>query len=109
MNEYIIYTTEGQTKAPNDNYEVENCQVLGRVLGLNTDEALSNLFRENEWIVDAGFKPEKFLIKQVLTDEQHNDIKSLLDYLWEDKKQHFKEDVGNSCNIFNIINRLKNL
>jgi len=33
LNEYIIYTTEGYTTAPNENLEVENCQVLGHARG----------------------------------------------------------------------------
>ena len=34
MSEYIFYTTEGFTQAPNGN-NVENCQVLGRAFGKN--------------------------------------------------------------------------
>lgn len=36
MNEYIIYTTEGHTIAPNENVEVENCQVLGCATGIDS-------------------------------------------------------------------------
>ena len=35
MNEYIFYTTEGQTLAPNVDYTIENCQVLGFAKGDN--------------------------------------------------------------------------
>lgn len=51
MNEYIIYTAEGYTIAPNENIEVENCQVLGCTYGNNAEEAQDNLLRENHWIL----------------------------------------------------------
>lgn len=65
MNEYIIYTTEGYTIAPNENVEVENCQVLGRALGNNPDEAKDNLLKDNPWIIKAGFVPTEFIIRQL--------------------------------------------
>ena len=45
MNEYIIYTTEGYTEAPNENVEIENCQVLGRVSGDNQENALKPSYK----------------------------------------------------------------
>lgn len=65
MNEYIIYTTEGETIAPNTNVEVENCQVLGRANGMNEEEAKKNLLDENKWIANAGFSPKKFIIEKI--------------------------------------------
>ena len=47
MNEYIIYTTEGYTIAPNEDVEVENSQVLGRIYGNYQDEAKDNLLKDN--------------------------------------------------------------
>ena len=32
MNEYLFYTFEGYTEGPNVDYQVENCQILGRVI-----------------------------------------------------------------------------
>ena len=58
MSEYIFYTTEGFTQAPNGN-NVENCQVLGRAFGKNIKEARCNLIKENRrrgnspWIAPA--------------------------------------------------------
>ncbi len=69
MNEYIIYTTEGHTIAPNEDVEVENCQVLGLAFGNNPEEAKENLMRDNPWIEEAGFKESEFIIKQLLTNE----------------------------------------
>ena len=69
MNEYIIYTTEGNTVAPNENIEVENCQVLGIAKGKNKVEAKDNLIKDNPWIIKAGFNKSKFIVRQLLTDE----------------------------------------
>ena len=66
MNEYIIYTPEGVTIAPNENYLVENCQVLGYAMGNNTTDAVANLLTENQWIIKAGFVKDKFIIRQLV-------------------------------------------
>lgn len=65
MNEYIIYTTEGCTIAPNENIEVENCQVLGCAFGHDADEAQYNLLKESLWIIEAGFDKSEFIVKQL--------------------------------------------
>lgn len=70
MNEYIIYTTEGYTIAPNENVEVENCQVLGCVWGNNAAEAEDNLLKENPWIAEAGFNRSEFIVRQLLSDSE---------------------------------------
>lgn len=70
MNEYIIYTTEGYTIAPNENVEVENCQVLGCVCGNNAAEAEDNLLKENPWIAEAGFNRSEFIVRQLLSDSE---------------------------------------
>lgn len=67
MNEYIIYTVEGYTEAPNPNYEVENCQVLGRVFGRDKIDAINNLLKENTWILKAGFHESEFVVCQLAT------------------------------------------
>ena len=66
MNEYIIYTTEGYTIAPNEDVEVENCQVLGCVHGNTPQEAKDSLLKENPWIRKAGFDPSEFIVRQLL-------------------------------------------
>ena len=65
MSEYIFYTTEGFTQAPNGN-NVENCQVLGRAFGKNIKEARCNLIKENPWIEEVGFDMEDLFVKQLL-------------------------------------------
>ena len=90
MNEYIFYTTEGHTEGPNEDYEVENCQLLGRACGINKDEAQKNLLEENRWIAEAGFVPERFLVDQVLTKAQRSNIKLLIDYLKNNSSLKFQ-------------------
>ena len=68
MAEYIIYTTEGCTIAPNEDVEVENCQVLGRAYGNNSEEAKDNLLKDNPWITEAGFDKTEFIVEQLMTD-----------------------------------------
>ena len=70
MNEYIIFTTEGYTEAPN-NVEVNNCQLLGKTKGKNNEEAVNNLLKENAWISECGFSKESFIVEQIVTKESN--------------------------------------
>ena len=65
MNEYIFYTPEGYTIAPNENVCVDNCQMIGTAKGKDEREARKNLLRENSWIIDAGFNPTEFMIRRL--------------------------------------------
>lgn len=65
MNEYIFYTPEGYTIAPNENVCVENCQLLGTAKGKDKHEAKNNLLKDNSWIIEAGFNPNEFMIRQL--------------------------------------------
>lgn len=65
MNNYIFYTPEGHTIAPNENVGVENCQMLGTAKGKDEREAKKNLLKENHWIMEAGFDPAEFMIRQL--------------------------------------------
>ena len=69
MNEYIFYTPEGYTATPNENFEVENCQVLGFAKGKDKVEAKENLLKENPWIIEGGFCPAIFITKQLVNEE----------------------------------------
>jgi hypothetical protein len=64
MNEYIFYTTEGFTQAPNGD-DIDNCQVLGIAQGKDNVEAEDNLLKDNPWIIEAGFDPSEFFVKQL--------------------------------------------
>ena len=66
MNEYIIYTIEGYTIAPNEDVGVENCQVLGCAHGSTPQEAKDNLLKDNPWIIEAGFAPAEFIVRQLM-------------------------------------------
>jgi hypothetical protein len=67
MKKYIIITPEGHTIAPNENYEVENLQVLGIVENVNNqEEAIVKLLKENDWIIDAEFNVAEFIIYELL-------------------------------------------
>lgn len=65
MEDFIFYTTEGFTQAPNGN-DIENCQMLGIAKGKDKVEAKDNLLRDNPWIINAGFDPAKFIIRQLV-------------------------------------------
>ena len=106
MNEYIIYTLEGHTSAPNDNIEVDNCQVLDRVIGANQKEAQINLVKDNPWIASAGFDPSKFIVKQILTEEQRTDVLALLNYLTSEELQCTNNINSNAMD---IIKRLRKI
>lgn len=75
MNEYIFYTTEGTTFAP-DQSEIDNCQILAFIDAPNLSKAKELLLQENPWIVEAGFSIDEIAVKQVLTKEQKEDLQS---------------------------------
>ena len=109
MNEYIIYTTEGHTIAPNEDVEVENSQVLGVAYGNNPNEAKDNLLKANPWITKAGFDKSEFVVRQLPTNEQRTAIKEVLDYLWEDEERHYEESGEPDNHIFPILKQLNHL
>ena len=66
MKKYIILTNEGETIAPNSNYEVNNLQVLGIVENVNNEnEAIISLLQENSWIIDAEYNVSEFIIYEL--------------------------------------------
>lgn len=67
MNEYIFYTPEGFTQDPNGN-DIENCQMLGTAKGKDEAEAKEKLLKENPWILEAGFDPCEFMVRQLATE-----------------------------------------
>lgn len=67
MKKFIILTPEGETIAPNENFEVNNLQVLGIVDNVKDEnEAISKLLKENDWIFDAQFNVAEFIIHELL-------------------------------------------
>ncbi len=109
MNEYIFYTTEGETIAPNEDVAVENCQVLGRIEAKNAQQAKDKLLQENTWIDEAGFDASEILVHQIITKAQKEDIKEVVEYLWKDTEKHCEETEPNERNahMFNVLKRLR--
>jgi len=66
MKEFIFYTAEGFTQAPNGE-DIENCQLLGCACGKDRDDALNNLLKENPWIVESGFEPREAICKELVS------------------------------------------
>jgi len=58
MAQFIFYTFEGNTIAPN-NSDIENLQVLGIENGLNSNDALKKLLVNNKWIEESSFSKDK--------------------------------------------------
>lgn len=54
MSEYIFYTTEWFTHAP-DGESIENCQLLGIACGVDENDALDNMLKQNFWIVKRDY------------------------------------------------------
>lgn len=65
MLNYVFYTGEGRTFSPSMN-EVENLQILGFAHGESENEALSELLKENPWILEQGFTTEAISAKGLM-------------------------------------------
>ena len=109
MNEYIFYTTEGETIAPNEDVAVENCQVLGRIEAKNAQQAKEKLLQENTWVNEAGFDTSEILVQQIMTTAQKEDIKKVVDYLWNAEEEHSEEteSSGRNAHMLNVLKRLR--
>jgi hypothetical protein len=68
MNEYIFYTAEGFTQAPNSE-DVENLQILGLVKANNENNAFNSLLKENPWIKEKKFSIDSIVSKQILINK----------------------------------------
>ncbi len=108
MNEYIVYTTEGYTSGPKMTADVENCQVLGTIEGRSEGDAIKKLFKQNEWIMKAGFTLDNAFARPLLTNSIQENIRTVVDYLWKDEYTHFQENNYPQDHIFRVIKRLKN-
>lgn len=109
MNEYVFYSLEGETIAPNNEVEVDNCQVLGRVKACNAELAECQLLRKNPWIGEAGFDMTKTIREQIVTEQQKEDIMRVVKYLWNEEKCHFLENGLDKNHIFRVLCRLRNM
>ena len=124
MNEYVFYTFEGYTESPTGK-ECENIQLLGFEYGRNKKSAKKKLVETREWIEELDFDVEEIESKQLLTDENKNDIKTVIEYLWNNEQKHFEEEINKEIDIdetesieleklcpnhiFTVLKRLKEL
>lgn len=109
MNEYIFYTLEGFTSPPREDKEVENCQLLGCVQGNNIDEARMNLEQRCPWIEECGFNIYEAFIQQLLTEESKQDIRTVIQYLWNNEYKNFQETDEPNDHIYHTLLRLRDL
>lgn len=107
MNEYIFYTAEGYTYPPLEDFDVNNCQLLGRAFGNNAEEAKNNLLKDNAWIETCGFDVKEIICKQLVTDEIKQDVKKLLQYMLDDDCSCFQRDGEQSYHISSLLLKLK--
>lgn len=57
MKAFLIYSYDDSTLSYDLlGHEVNNCQVLGRGYGNNTDEAVADFIKKNNWLNDFYFK-----------------------------------------------------
>lgn len=108
MNEFMIYTSEGFTKSP-ENIEIENYQLLGKMIAEDEKQAKNLLKKNNPWIEEIGFDIDKAFVQQVFTPENQQDLKTLLDYMWKDEEKNFEECNYSKEHIFRIMLKLKRL
>ena len=99
MKEYIIYTTEGTTYAPDETVEIDNCQVLGRECGVDSADAIRNLLHNNAWIVEAGFDTSAFIVRQTVTDEMRSDMAQVMSWI--------SAHITKESDIHDVIKRLE--
>lgn len=66
MNEYVFYTTEGETIPPNAYVTVNNCQILGFAKGVDKQCALKTLLIDNKWIEDCGYNTDEIKCVQIV-------------------------------------------
>lgn len=107
MKDFIIYTTQGTTCGPNINVDVENCQLLGIMQSNTEEDAINELFDQNEWIRRAGFTKDYVVAKQLFTLSNKEDINEIIDYLWNEEHKHFQENEYPPNHIFRALKRLK--
>lgn len=108
MANYIFYTYEGYTFSP-DNTRVSNAQILGAANGKNVNDAMTKLIKSNPWIEEKGFDREKIKHYKIIDNQIANNLKTLIDYMWDDEQNHFEEydEVKPKDHIYLKLKKLK--
>lgn len=78
MNNYMFYTSEGNTLSPNGD-DIENLQILGFEEASDSNKALKLLLKNNSWIIETGFSISEIQTKQILA----NDVKEVISDLFD--------------------------
>ncbi len=107
--EYIFYTDEGYTQAPDEGIDVENLQVLGFAFGRDKSEAKQDLLEKSPWIKEYGFDPAYIVCRQIFDEEYGENLRTLLSAIDRLRVRHpdiFQTELGN---LSNSIIRLKEL
>ena len=107
MNEYLFYICEGYTYPPEDDKEVENCQLLGSACGIDVLDARNHLEKSCPWIKDCGFHIEESLSKQIFTDDMKQDIRTVINYLMNNEFKQYHESDQQKEYIYHSLQRLK--
>jgi hypothetical protein len=108
MAKFILYTDEGYTISPSGQ-ELESLQILGFEEAKNIKDGIQLLLENNPWIDKSGFKTESIKSHIILDKNSLSEIKSLIDYLYENEKKHFEESDNPENHIFLKLKRLKSL
>ena len=108
MAKYFFYTDEGYTVSPN-NTDLDSLQILGIESGQTLQEGMNKLIENNHWIVENNFKIENIKYRIVINHQDIDNLKSIIDYLWDDEEKHFKETdaKGKRTHIFLKLKALK--
>lgn len=110
MANYIFYTDEGFTISPN-NTKLNNLQILGTANGKNPNSAITNLIKNNPWITESAFNKEKIKHHKILKKQAENNLKFVIDYMWNDEQKHFEEydDEKPKDHIYLKLEKLKGI
>lgn len=108
MSTYIFYTDEGYTIAPNDE-ELESLQILGIEDGNTEDEAWTNLYENNKWIKENGFREENIRCYAMLKPNMLKEIKVLVSHLIEDIHKYGERGECPNEPVFQLLKRIQNL
>jgi hypothetical protein len=103
---FIFYTDEGYTISPNDS-EMDNLQIIGIENGATQEDALINLYKDGAWIEEVGFLKDRLKCYAIFKPDYIENIKKVVNYLWENEEKHFNESECPDNHIFSILKKLK--
>ena len=78
-----------------------------RALGNNKKQAMESLINDNPWIEECGFDSNELICRQLMTEDNKRDIKTVVEYLFQDEYKHFQEEGKPNNHIYQTLLRLK--